>query len=88
MSRLAGFVGHADPFEVKYSENSTNNTKNLCKYFTKSRLCMKARRNKKLQEAFTNLLITNMKYTSNQKSQLRSDCSNLEDQLQKGNVHL
>jgi len=29
-----------------------------------------------------------MKYTSNQKSQLRSDCSNLEDQLQKGNVHL
>jgi len=29
-----------------------------------------------------------MKYTSNQKSQLRSDRSNLEDQLQKGNLHL
>jgi len=34
------------------------------------------------------LLITDIKYTSNQKSQLRSHRRNLEDQLQKGNVHL
>ena len=33
-------------------------------------------------QTFSNLLITDMKYTSNQKSQLRSDRSNLEDQLQ------
>jgi len=49
---------------------------------------MKARGNKNCRQTFTNLFITDMKYTSNQKSQLRSDRSNLEDQLQKGNVHL